>query len=99
MTDVLTNTTWHRSSDIAVVSYEGRVVALNLATPSAPPVVFEGTAVHIWHLLETLDTEVRLVGAVARAYRVHPQDVRADVHAFLLQLNDLGLVTRSGDST
>lgn len=97
MSDVLTNRVWRRSSDMAVVELEGRVVALDLSSPAAPPVVLEGTAAMIWHLLAEEDSEVRLVGLVARAFHVHPAHVRADVHAFLLHLSDLGLVTRSGE--
>ena len=97
MTDLLTNSVWRRSADIAVVEHDDRVVVLNLDDIAAAPVVLEGTAAIIWHLLEGEDSEVRLVGEVARAFQVHPADVRADVHAFLLQLNDLGLVTRSGE--
>lgn len=97
MSDVLINRVWRRSSDMAVVEHEGRVVALDLSSPAAPPVVLEGTAAMIWHLLAEEDSEVRLVGLVARAFHVHPAHVRADVHAFLLHLSDLGLVTRSGE--
>lgn len=97
MSDVLTNSVWRRSGDIAAVEQDDRVVALDLSSPAAPPVVLEGTAATIWHLLAEEDSEVRLVGLVARAFRVHPIGVRADVHAFLLHLNDLGLVTRSGE--
>ena len=97
MTDVLDHLTWHRSNDLAVVDHEDRVVALNLLDPAAPPVVLEGTAALIWRLLDETDTEVRLVGAVARAFHVHPAQVRGDVHAFLMHLKDLGFVT-PGDS-
>ena len=88
--------TWRRSADVAVVDHEDRVVALDLNHPSAPPVVLEGTAATIWHLLADADTEARLVAAVAETFNIDPAAVREDVHAFLLQLNDLGLVTRSG---
>jgi len=97
MTDVLTSRVWRRSTAVAAVEHEDRVVALDLSSPAAPPVVLEGTAALIWHLLGEEDSEVRLVGLVARAFQVHPAHVRADVHAFLLHLNDLGLVTRSGE--
>ena len=97
MNALLSPSTWRRSADVAVVDHEDRVVALDLNNPSAPPVVLEGTAATIWHLLDAADTEVALVGAVARTFDVHPATIRADVHAFLLQLNDLGLVTRSGE--
>jgi len=97
MTDVLTNRVWRRSSDVAAVEHEDRVVALDLSAPAASPVVLEETAAMIWHLLGEERSEVRLVGLVARAFRVHPAQVQADVHGFLLHLSDLGLVTRSGE--
>ena len=88
---------WQRSADVAVIDHDDRVVALNLENPAAPPVVLEGTAATIWHLLDEAGTEIQLVGAVARAFNVHPATVRADVHAFLLHLSELGLASRSGD--
>jgi hypothetical protein len=96
MTCLIAPHIWRRSADVAVVDHEDRVVALNLNEPSAPPVVLEGTAATIWHLLDDFDTEEALVHAVARTYDVHPSSVGPHIHRFLLQVNHLGLVT-SGD--
>ena len=94
MTCLLSPDVWHRSADVAVIDHDDRVVALNLNDPSAPPVVLEGTTATIWHLLDSVDTEDALVDAVARFYGVEPSSVGTHVHSFLLQLNDLGFVTR-----
>jgi hypothetical protein len=99
MTPVLTSPAWRRAEDIAVVEREDRVVVLNLDDLASPPVVLEGTAATIWRLLDQADTEATLVAAVAEAFDLVPATVREDVHAFLRHLNDLGLVTRSGEST
>lgn len=98
MNEVLYACTWRRSPDVAVVEHEGRIVLLNLAAPAAVPVVLDGTAAVLWRLLEEVDTEVRLTGAVAREFRVHPSSIRSDVHHFLSQIHALGFVTR-GDSS
>jgi hypothetical protein len=99
MTPVLTSPAWRRSEDIAVVEHDDRVVVLNLDDLGSAPVVLEGTAAVIWRLLDQADTEATLVAAVAEAFDIVPANVREDVHAFLRHLNDLGLVTRSGEPT
>jgi hypothetical protein len=86
--------TWRRSADVAVVEHDDRVVLLDLSDPAAAPVVLDGTAAVLWRLLEDVDTEARLAGAVAREFQVHPSSVRGDIHDFLLQIQSLGLVTR-----
>lgn len=97
MNDLLIRGTWRRASDIAVVDHEDRVVALNLTRPADPPVVLEGTAATIWHLMDQDGHEEALIAAVARAFGQYEVDVAADVHAFLSHLRSLGLVTTSGD--
>ena len=91
--------TWHRARDLAVVDRGDRVVILNLGRLSSAPVVLEDTAAEVWRLMDDAFSETRLVGVVAEAFDVHPGLVRDDVHDFLLHLNDLGLVTRAGESS
>lgn len=99
MNDLLTTGTWRRSSDIAVVEHEDRIVALDLCRPADPPVVLDGTAGVIWHLLEGVETEARLVAVVARTFGRPEAEVATHVGAFLLQLEALGLVTSAGESS
>lgn len=98
MTGLVAPDVWHRSADVAVVDHEDRVVALNLNELFAPPVVLEGTAATIWHLLDDVDTEDALVDAVARTYDVPPSSVGTHVHSFLVELSRLGLVVRGDRS-
>lgn len=94
MTGLIAPDVWRRSPDVAVVDREDRVVALDLNELSAPPVVLEGTAATLWHLLDDVDTEAALVDAVARTYGVPPSSVGTHVHGFLVELSRLGLVIR-----
>jgi hypothetical protein len=98
MIELLTSRTWHRAEDLAVVDRGDRIVILNLGRLTSQPVVLEGSAAEIWRLIEDSDSETRLVGAVARTFDVQPAHIRGDVREFLLHLNDLGLITRSGVS-
>jgi hypothetical protein len=99
MMRLLMGETWHRARDLAVVDRGDRVVILNLGRLSSAPVVLKGTAAEVWRLIDDATSETRLLGAVARTFDVHPGLVRDDVRDFLRHLSDLGLITRSGESS
>lgn len=99
MIHLLAKDTWHRARDLAVVDRGDRIVILNLGRLSSAPVVLEDTAAEVWRLIEDAFNETKLVGVVAEVFDVHPGLVRDDVRDFLRHLNDLGLITRSGESS
>lgn len=99
MIHLLAKDTWHRARDLAVVDRGDRIVILNLGRLSSAPVVLEDTAAEVWRLIEDAFNETKLVGVVSEVFDVHPGLVRDDVRDFLRHLNDLGLITRSGESS
>jgi hypothetical protein len=62
--------------------------------PSGPLLVLEGTAALIWRAVEA-DTDV--VVSVARETGADPADIRSDVHSFLDELVQLGVVVVAPD--
>lgn len=76
-----------RHDDLAVVETgEQRVAMLDLRRLAEPPMVLEGVAAVIWHLLDGTRTEDEVVSEVAGLAGLQPADVAADVGAFLADL-------------
>jgi hypothetical protein len=86
---------WQHSSDAAHVDSGDRVVALDLTAEDPRPQVLEGVAAVIWRLLEDPRTEEELVSELLDTYPdAEPEQVRADVDAFLEQLAGAGLAVK-----
>ena len=85
---------WRRSDSLALVENDGRVVALNLDHLADPPVVLADTAAEIWRAIDGERSEDEIATEVARHFGIGADAIRADVHAFLAQLAEIGLVVR-----
>ena len=85
---------WQRSESLALVENDNRVVALNLDHLADPPVVLADTAAEIWRAIDGKRNEDEIAAEVARHFGIGPDSIRADVHAFLAQLAELGLIVR-----
>jgi len=60
-----------------------------------PPMVLEGTAASIWSAIDGQRTVDDVVAMVAEEYALPPDDIRADVEAFVADLAERGLVRRA----
>jgi hypothetical protein len=83
------------SNRVAWVGEEDRVVVLHLDRLEELPVVLSGSGAAIWHAVDAADDVTDTVGTVAEAFGVQPEDVEADVRAFLEDLAGRGLITRA----
>lgn len=83
---------WVQSDSLAQVPSEGRVAMIDLDRLADPPMVLEGTAASIWAAIDGRRTVAEVVEAVAEEYALLPDDIRADVEAFVADLAQRGLV-------
>lgn len=82
-----------RADDLAWVDDDQRVVVVRLAEPALPPLVLDGTAAHIWRLLDETDLDVgSLVGDLAAGFGAAESVVARDVDGWLLEAAALDLV-------
>lgn len=80
--------------DVAHTSVDpsGRHVVVDLSAPATPPRVLAGPAAIIWGCVDGVRDLDGLVEAVAAEAELEPDDVRADVTAFVADLLHLGLL-------
>jgi hypothetical protein len=83
---------WAQSGSLAQVPSEGRVAMIDLDRLADPPMVLEGTAASIWAAIDGHRTVAEVVDVVAGEYSLPPDDIRADVEAFVADLAARGLV-------
>ena len=79
---------WRIREDVAWVGDNNRVRALSLQQPVGSPVAFNGTAAAIWLALESSQpvSVADLTHRIAEDFGVEPQQIAADVTAFLEDL-------------
>ena len=87
-------TVWRRSPDAAYVESPDRAVVVDLDHLDLPPYVFEGTAAHIWVLVDGESTEAEIVTHLAEGFEAPAEVVAADVRQFVDRLRELGLIVR-----
>lgn len=86
---------WRRGEFAEIFDAQGRAVILPLAeSATGVPVVFDGTAVAIWSMVDASHTTEDIVTELSRAYAVDSDAIRGDVEAFLAELLQNRLVQR-----
>lgn len=85
---------WSHADEIAVVDNDERIVILALDRPDEPPVVLSGSAARIWRCIDGGCTEEQLAARVSETYAVERDRIRAEVEAFLAELQGLGVAVR-----
>ena len=83
------------SNRVAWVGEEDRVVVLHLDRLEELPVVLSGSGAAIWHAADGAQDVGEVVETVTAAFAVRPEEVEADVRAFLEDLAGRGLITRA----
>ncbi len=83
-----------RHPDLAEVTHPDRAVVLNLARlqEQQSPYVFEGPSFQIWSRIDGLRSEVQIVDDLAEDFEAPKAQIAQDVHAFICELLELGLV-------
>ncbi len=83
-----------RHPELAEVAHEEYTVVLNLARlkEQQSPYVFEGSSFAIWTRIDGTRTEEQIVDELVAEYGASRNDIARDVHAFLEELLELGLV-------
>lgn len=82
-------------AELGVVRREGRVVIQDLDRLAEPPLVLSGSAEEIWSLLDGRSIE-QIVAALAAVHEVGAEAIRADVEAFLQDLQERDIVRAVG---
>lgn len=81
--------------ELGVVRREGRVVIQDLERLDEPPVVLTGSAEEIWSLLDGRSVG-EIVDALVAVHEVDAAQIRADVVAFLRDLQGRDIVRAVG---
>ncbi|WP_062530199.1 PqqD family protein [Demequina rhizosphaerae] len=83
-----------RTVGLAEVTADDHATVLNLPRieEQQVPYVFEGTAFEIWARIDGTRTEAQIVAELAEDYEAAPEEIALEVHAFVAQLAELGLV-------
>lgn len=86
---------WAHCRHVAWVDSEDRVVLLDLSASVDEPRILSDSGSSIWRSIDGKRDDAAIVDAIAAAYGLEPDEVRADVYAFLEELSSLGLVERT----
>lgn len=84
---------WKHSDDLAVVDREGRTVILDLSDErGCVPRVLEGSARHVWSLIDGQRSTAALIDELAQSYNVQTGSMLSEVESFLGHLAAEGLI-------
>ncbi|MDN4484194.1 PqqD family protein [Demequina lignilytica] len=87
-----------RTEGLAEVTSDTRTTVLNLPRleEQQVPYIFEGTAFEIWTRIDGTRAEAQVVEELAEVYEAPAEEIAPQVHDFVAQLLELGLV--AGDA-
>ena len=83
---------WARSPSVAQVGDQARVALIDLEDPAHPPRILTGPAAAVWQAMDGERDVVAVCRHVAADFSLTPEDVAADVRAFLTGLSTDGLI-------
>ncbi|MGD8168353.1 PqqD family protein [Herbiconiux sp. P16] len=84
---------WYRSLHVAETRDGLSTVVLELTSYSAQPLLLDGTAQDVWHLVDGR-TATEIIATLSAQYDVPSTEIDQPVREFLSQLLELGLVSR-----
>ncbi len=85
---------WRIRQDVSWTSHAGRVVALQLSSSGASPLILDGSAAAIWKIISDLGsaTEPMIAHAVIEQFDVSRTDVGPPLTDFLERLEEARLI-------
>ena len=84
-----------RKAELASVDGEYRAVVLDLDRLDDPPLILTGSAAAIWWHIDGHRSESEIVRLTARMFALSPDEIRAEVMAFLADLSERDLIVRT----
>lgn len=83
---------WKRSTSVAWVQSQDRVVVLSLIHPGSSPLALQGSAGAIWNAINGESTVEEIVAAVAYEFDLRASEITVSIVEFLEQLAGLGFI-------